>query len=41
MDLLGSREVARIAIQMSLTKNRAEENYYKEEYLKQVLGPWP
>ena len=34
MDLLGSREVARIAIQMSLTKNRAEENYHKEEYLR-------
>ena len=34
MDLLGSREVARIAIQMSLTKNRNEENALKEEYLK-------
>lgn len=34
MDLLGSREVARIAIQMSLTKDRVEENNLKEECLK-------
>ncbi|NLN40748.1 MAG: hut operon positive regulator HutP [Clostridiales bacterium] len=34
MNLLGSREVARIAIQMSLTKSRSEENALKEECLK-------
>lgn len=34
MNLLGSREVARIAIQMSLTKSRSEENVLKEECLK-------
>ena len=34
MDSFGSREVARCAIQMSLTKNREEENRLKEELLK-------
>ena len=34
MGLLGSREVARSAMQMSLTRNRNEENALKEEYLK-------
>ena len=34
MGLLGSREVARSAMQMSLTRNRNEENALKGEYLK-------
>lgn len=37
MDLLGSREIARIAIRMSLTKNRNEENALKEEYLRKDI----
>ncbi len=37
MDLVGSREVARIAIQMSLTKNRVEENNLKKQYLDEGI----
>lgn len=34
MEMHGSREVARFAIQMSLTRDREEENKLKEELLK-------
>ncbi len=34
METLGSRDVARYAIQMSLTKNREEENRLKQDLLK-------
>jgi HutP. len=34
MEMHGSREVARFAIQMSLTRGREEENKLKEELLK-------
>jgi len=34
METLGSRDVARYAIQMSLTKNREEENRLKQELIK-------
>ncbi|HHW70152.1 MAG TPA: hut operon positive regulator HutP [Clostridiales bacterium] len=34
MNTLGSKEISRIAIQMSLTQNREEENRLKEEFLK-------
>ena len=36
MGLLGSREVARSAMQMSLTRNRNEENALKGNTLKWV-----
>ena len=34
MDALGSKEISRIAIQMSLTQSREEERILKEEFLK-------
>ena len=34
METLGSRDVARYAVQMSLTKNREEESQLKQELLK-------
>lgn len=34
MDALGSKDISRIAIQMSLSKDRDEENRLKEEFLK-------
>ncbi|HZJ82968.1 MAG TPA: HutP family protein [Clostridia bacterium] len=34
MELLGSRDIARSAIEMSLTKTRIEETSLKDEYLK-------
>ncbi|MGI6114003.1 MAG: HutP family protein [Mahellales bacterium] len=32
MDSLGSKDISRIAIQMSLTKDRNEEKVYKQQY---------
>ncbi len=34
MEILGSKEISRIALEMSLTKSREDERRYKEEMLK-------